>query len=285
MLSRERKGRVTASIMGAILGFGFKSRMATLEDKVLEFFDKLPELNNKAVNYGKNNELIAIENFNQTLPAFDESIKIKPNSDSFLFSNWLLATPDGFTNDGWVAEVKCPLYKKGLTLQGELKDLNYYAQVQTQMLALDTTKAVFIVYEQNKKTRYEIIEADYEFQSLTTLEGYKFYKELQAILKDPAKVEKILNKHIFKPLGDIFYAAEQKLKEIQETKKQLELDEKTIKESFVEEAKKQDANLKGSLFSVRQQSRQSLDYKKFLLDNKLSVDDKYKKETSYFVVS
>lgn len=123
---KQRSGRVTASIVGAILGlspFMTKADARKILDGKSEF------KGNQATEWGVFNEEGAIKQFEM-----ETGLKVK-KATFVPYEDWLGASPDGYVSDGSLIEVKCPF---GLRKGGDFKSINdqpqYYAQMQIQML-------------------------------------------------------------------------------------------------------------------------------------------------------
>lgn len=127
-----RKGRITGSAVGAILGL---CKYATSEDvmrrMVREYHGQESDFKgNAATDYGTINEANALEDY-----------KLETGNDvqeeGFVtYSDWLGASPDGLVGDDGLIEIKCP-YAKRNDLNPEFLPIDeqphYYAQMQIQM--------------------------------------------------------------------------------------------------------------------------------------------------------
>lgn len=129
-LSKARKGLITGSRVGAILGVSkFATRDDVMRDMVREYYGAEKEFTgNFATDRGQRLESVAIQKYCEVFGAIHEPIQftIHPTND------WLGATPDGkvFTSDGVkLIEVKCPMGNPKDSLESE----QYYHQIQLQM--------------------------------------------------------------------------------------------------------------------------------------------------------
>lgn len=128
----KRKGRVTGSIVGAILGLSpYMKRSDAMRLMVREALGAEREFQgNIATDYGAYNEAGAFVEFQM-----ESGLKCK-EAPFLIHEDWLGASPDGFTSDGGLIEIKCPF---GLRKEEtpEFKTISdqphYYAQMQVQM--------------------------------------------------------------------------------------------------------------------------------------------------------
>lgn len=127
---QARKGRVTGSIVGAILDIApYMTRDQALRSMVRAYHGAPSEFTgNVATSWGNKNEDGArweyeLETGNTVKPAFFDT-----------FEDWLGASPDGYIGDDGLLEIKCPY---SLRNGGEFKPLSeqphYYAQIQVQL--------------------------------------------------------------------------------------------------------------------------------------------------------
>lgn len=122
-----RKGRVTASMVGAILGVSPNlSRAGAMRRMVRDAHGAEPEFTgNIATQYGEANEEGAVAEYRMETGNTVELVGFIAKED------WAGCSPDGLINDDGGLEVKCPFGKRK---EGELKPLedqpHYYAQVQ-----------------------------------------------------------------------------------------------------------------------------------------------------------
>ena len=130
-----RKNRVTASIVGAILGV---SPFMTKQD-ARKILDGKPEFKgNQATEWGVFNEDGAVKQFEMETGLTVKKAPFVPYED------WLGCSPDGYVSDGSLIEVKAPY---GLRKGGDFKSINeqpqYYAQMQIQMLCCNKQSCWF----------------------------------------------------------------------------------------------------------------------------------------------
>ena len=122
-----RKGRITASAVGAILGLSpHMTRAAAMRAMVRAREGAEPEFTgNIATQYGENNEAGAIAEYQMETGRTVNPVGFVTRED------WAGCSPDGLIGDDGGLEVKCPFGKRK---EGDLKPLDdqphYYAQVQ-----------------------------------------------------------------------------------------------------------------------------------------------------------
>ena len=164
MLSPERKGRVTGSQAGAILGL---SPWMTREDVIQEWLFGSIFVSNAATEYGSFHEEYALADLQLQIEG-----KCEPNQEFHIHRehNWLGCTPDGFVINKddkaeYVIEIKCPF---GLRNDEDpefklLEDMpHYYAQVQLEMYCTGVPRAVFFQWNRFKNN-LQFIELDQQW--------------------------------------------------------------------------------------------------------------------------
>lgn len=132
---KQRSGRITASLVGAILGLSpFMSRKEAFK----VFMGESKFKGNSATEWGNFNEAGAIKQFEM-----ESGLSVSP-APFVPYGERFGASPDGYVSDGYLIECKCPY---GLRNGGEFKSINeqpqYYAQIQLQLLCTCKTKCYF----------------------------------------------------------------------------------------------------------------------------------------------
>lgn len=148
-LSAERKGRITASAVGAILGL---SKFATPDDvlrrMVREHFDKEKEfVGNIATRWGHDNEPQAIADSEQFCGKIIAHDFVSCEIDGVLCG----ASPDGVMQKGEreLVEIKCPYSLRDQSvIAADFLEAHpeYYAQIQWQMICADKQCCLFVVW-------------------------------------------------------------------------------------------------------------------------------------------
>jgi len=169
-----RKGRVTGSNVGAVLGLDpYRSRNDVMRSMVREYHGAESEFaGNVATEWG---------NANAGLDAQDVGF--------FTYEDWAGASPDGLCSDGLGLEVKCPY---GIRKGGEFKSLadqpHYFAQMQWEMLCTGWTGIHFYQWAPHGHT-HEIVLPDRDWidENLPILR--QFYAEYLSELDNPEHLE------------------------------------------------------------------------------------------------
>ena len=158
----QRRGKVTASAVGGILGLSpFVTREDVMRRMVREALGAEPEfVTNVAVEWGTNNEDGAVIEFR-----LETGLDVAP-APFVLFddgSDWLGASPDGYTSDGGLVEVKAPYSLRKADRPAPFKPLadqpHYAAQVQVQLYVTGREHCWFYQWCPSD-TRLERVERD-----------------------------------------------------------------------------------------------------------------------------
>lgn len=139
----QRKGRITGSRVGAILGLSPWQKPAdVLRAMVREYHGAESEFTgNPATDHGTNNEQRALLAFMRETGLSVEQCGFFP------YGELMGASPDGLTSDGGVLELKAPYSLRNGGNFKPLADQPHYAcQVQMEMLAAGRTHAYFAQY-------------------------------------------------------------------------------------------------------------------------------------------
>ena len=144
----QRKGRVTASSVGAILGLSpYMKREDVMRNMVREYHGYEREFKgNQATEYGT---------FHEDMAAMDYQLKtgnVIAKTGFHAYENWLGASPDGIIDMWTLIEIKCP-YGQRDKIPPVFKTLeqqpHYYAQIQIQMFVTKTNKCDFYQWSPN----------------------------------------------------------------------------------------------------------------------------------------
>lgn len=178
----KRKGRVTGSIVGAILGIApYMTRADAMRAMVRASLGAEREFTgNVATEYGTYNEAGAIVEWQM-----ETGLEHKP-AHFIAYDDWLGASPDGWTSDGGLLEVKCPygLRKEAAPVfKTPEEQPHYLAQMQVQM---HVARAPFCHFYQWAPggTRRDIIARDDEWLNATLPILRQFHAEYLSELEN-----------------------------------------------------------------------------------------------------
>lgn len=155
----KRKGRVTGSMVGAILGLSpYMTRADAMRTMVRAQLGAESEFTgNVATEYGTAHEAGAIIDFRM-----ETSLNVKP-APFIIHEDWLGASPDGYVSDGRLIEVKCPYGLRDKPHPVPFKpideQMHYHAQMQVQMFVTRTDGCHFWQWSKNGY-RHDVIERD-----------------------------------------------------------------------------------------------------------------------------
>jgi putative phage-type endonuclease len=129
----KRKGRITGSNVGAILGLSpFMKREDVMRNMVRQYHGYPSEFKGNVVtNYGNDNESIALADYELK---FNRKVEL---TGFHTYEDWLGASPDGLINDDGLIEIKCPYGQRDKN-PPEFKSIDYqshyWMQIQIQLL-------------------------------------------------------------------------------------------------------------------------------------------------------
>lgn len=184
-LDPRRKGRVTGSSVGAILGLSpWQTPDDVLRRMVREYHGAPSEFTgNVATEYGTFHEKGAIQDFE-----LEHGFTVRP-SKFYMFEDWLGATPDGEIGKNSLIEVKCPYGKRN---GGEFKSINdqlhYHAQIQIQLMVTGRDKCYFWQWSAHG-TKLETVDYSQAWIDSHLGELYKFYQRYLSELDNPEHLE------------------------------------------------------------------------------------------------
>ncbi len=129
---KARVGRVTGSMVGAILGLApYMTRADAMRAMVREAIGEPREFNgNVATEWGTFNEDGARWDFEM-----ETGLKVEP-APFVPFEDWLGASPDGYINSDGLIEIKCPFGIRNdnpPVFKSIWEQPHYYAQIQVQL--------------------------------------------------------------------------------------------------------------------------------------------------------
>jgi putative phage-type endonuclease len=236
-----RKGRITASSVGAILGLSpFMKPKDVMRQMVREYHGEEREFQgNAATNYGTNHEPLALADY--------ELQYNKVELCGFYTKGTALgASPDGLIGDDGLIEIKCPYSLKD-KLEPQFKSIDeqphYYAQIQFQLYCTDRTWCDF--YQWSARVhKLERVEINEEWLDKNLPKLGDFYAEYLIEREQPNAQYYLDPKHI--SIGDdIAWQLAITYQEINGAIKDLEEKKKSILEELVQVCDGQDADIHG----------------------------------------
>ena len=198
-LSPERSGRITGSVIGAILGLSpFAKQKDVLRTMVRTYHGAESEFTgNVATEYGNFHEEYAIADFE-----LETGCKVTDCGDNERFyihpkHDWLGATPDGrirYPGGDELIEIKCP-YSKRKDDQPVFKSAeeqpHYLAQMQYEMLCSGLKVVNFYQWSSNG-SRLERVEFDQEFINKTLPILKEFHDLYLTEIDNPEHLEPLI---------------------------------------------------------------------------------------------
>lgn len=178
-----RRGRITGSVAGAILGVNpHTTRDDILRRLVRDWHGAEPEFTgNIATEYGAHHEDGATVDFQLETGLDVSPVGFLPHDD------WLGASPDGLTSDGGVLEVKAPFGKRkdaDPVFKLLADQPHYYAQVQVEMLCAGTEHAWFYQWAPGGSALQRVeIDPEWHAENLPRLR--QFHAELHDAIRGP----------------------------------------------------------------------------------------------------
>lgn len=181
----KRIGRVTGSMVGAILGLApYMDRDDVMRSMVRAYHGAKPEFEgNVATEWGVANEAGAIKEYEM------ETGNTVRKCGFYTYEDWLGASPDGFAGENVLIEIKCP-YGIRKDKKPEFKHIDdqqhYYAQMQIQMLCTDTDHCHFYQWTPHDTLlSYVMRDNNYLNEILPQLKS--FWHEFLAEIERPEK--------------------------------------------------------------------------------------------------
>jgi len=183
---KARKGLVTASNVGAILGLDpWRTEDDVMRMMVREHFGAAREFTgNPATAWGEANEPGAITDFVMETGTPVRRTGFVKRDDI----QWLGASPDGMIGNDGLIEIKCP-YKfrdtpAPVPFVPAQEQRHYYAQMQVQMFCTVANWCFFWQWAPNG-TKLEKVDRDEVFLEWAIPELYAFYQRYLEIVGDP----------------------------------------------------------------------------------------------------
>ena len=140
---KQRVGRITGSVAGAILGLSPWQTPGSILRQMVRAYHGAPSefVGNPATEWGTKHERQAMLCFMRKTGIHVEDVGFLP------YDTWLGASPDGLTDDGAVLEIKTPFScRKGKAFKPLSEQPHYAAQIYLEMLASGRKSAYFAQY-------------------------------------------------------------------------------------------------------------------------------------------
>lgn len=255
---KQRKGKITGSNIGAILGVNpYKKPADVMREMVREYHSVEPEFSgNIATEYGTANEATAV----QSLEMFHLSAPVEETGfHVHLEYEWLGASPDGLIGDDGVAEIKCPFGQRDKNppvFKSLFDQPHYFAQTQIEMACTGRTWCAFYQWSQHGD--------DYHEQAFSQAWFDEALPKLKAFY-DAYLIERKNPERYLKPRHE--EQNERFIVEMVEEYKDLKQQAKTIEEqardvllNIIKECGERESEINGAKLS-RVERKGSIDYK------------------------
>lgn len=251
----KRKGRVTGSNVGAILGMNkYKSADDVLREMVRAWHGAEREFQgNQATEWGTFNEDGAIAEYQMETGNKVEKcgFSVHPKHE------WLGASPDGLIGKDGVSEIKCPFGKRNTADFKPLTEQEHYAaQVQIEMACTGRAWAHFFQWSP-MGTKLERVEIDPLFLEWAIPELRRFYDRFLSEIDNPEHLEP-KRKQINSAMAEKLV---QEYDELTEAAERANARKKEIMDTLILLAKERDAEICGKKLT-RVERKGSIDYKK-----------------------
>lgn len=181
----QRKGRVTGSSVGGILGISpFTTRDAVMRAMVRETLgapSEFPDPVPPPVAWGTAMEAHAIAEFEMVTSEAVTPAPFVPYED------WLGASPDGYVSDGKLIEVKCPYFLRNDPTPAFIQPVDlphYMAQIQVQLFVTDKESCWFFQWTPHGYSN-KLIHRDEEWLTANLPRLKQFWAEFQEALAAP----------------------------------------------------------------------------------------------------
>jgi len=180
-----RKGRVTGSSVGGILGISpFTTRDAVMRAMVREALGAPSEFPDPApppVAWGTAMESHAIAEFEMVTSELVTPAPFVP------FEDWLGASPDGYVSDGKLIEVKCPYFLRNDPTPAFIQPVDlphYMAQIQVQLFVTNYPACWFFQWTLHGYSN-KLIHRDEEWLASNLPRLKQFWAEFSDELDNP----------------------------------------------------------------------------------------------------
>ena len=185
-----RKGRVTGSAVGAILGIAPFAKQSDILRRMVRDWHKYPSefTGNIATRWGVQNEPGALIEYEMVTGNTVEPCAF------YQYEHWLGASPDGLVGDRGLVEIKCPFgirNKNPPIFKTAAMQTHYYAQMQVQLFCTEREWCDFYQWTPNGDS-VERVNLDENFLA-TVLPVLRSFYEKYLIERELPNAEKYLN--------------------------------------------------------------------------------------------
>lgn len=249
---KVRKGRITASSVGAIMGVSpFISSADVMRRMVREYHGAESEFTgNLATEYGNFHEAGAAAEFEM-----ETGLKVEPCGFHIHPTyNWLGASPDGFISRQTLIEIKCP-YGQAKKEKPEFKTLaeqqHYKLQVITQLACTGRSRAYFYQWAPNGAAEIELlyyVDHALYFENEVIPVLWEFYKQYLIERELPNAEKHLEDKRLEITSMDAVKLAEEYF-ELVDAIDRAEDRKKDILKTLVETSKGRNADINGHLLT------------------------------------
>lgn len=270
----QRVGRITGSRVGTVLGVNpYSKPEELLREMVREYHGAEKEFTgNRFTEWGQAHEQDALDAIAEHIgeEITEAPLVVHPEHD------WLAASPDGFVGDHGICETKCPQSIK------ELSEVPHYlAQIQLQLHCTGREHCFFGQWTEDE-IRIDLVEleSDWLERHLPTLQAFRDLY-LETIASEELSAPHLEPLVVDMSEDETWHAMAERLQEITAQKKELESEEKAIKQELIEIA----AGRKSAGFGVTvfPTTRNTTDYKALIKDAGIDPEQYQKQSTSWTV--
>lgn len=192
-----RKGRVTASSIGAIMGLApYRTRDDVLRSMVREHFGASSEFEgNIATDYGTRNEEAALWQYE-----LENGVTVDAGDGFYTIGDSLGASPDGLIGSRGLLEIKCPFGLRDKPAPVPFKGINdqmhYYAQMQMQMHVVEREWCDFYQWSPVDSSLERVAYSENYWQGEISPAIIDFQFDLEAAIANPDEHLEPLRKEI-----------------------------------------------------------------------------------------
>lgn len=286
-LSKKRKGRITGSQAGAILGLNpYKKPADAMREMVRDWHGAESEFKgNVATHWGTANEQSAanqLEMFHLDQPILDPAEYVENGFFIHPEYDWLGATPDGLLGEDGVVEIKCP-YGQAKKDNPQFKSLidqpHYFAQTQIEMACTSRTWCKFYQWSPNGDAIEEHAYSQAWFDE--NLPNLKAFYDSYLVEREMPNAQRYLEpKH--KDQDDVFIVdLVTRYSNLADQIKAMEVMKKDLLAEIVERCGERQSEINGHKLT-KVERKGSIDYKKVPELEGVDLEEYRKKPSTYW---